>query len=545
MKKYISLFICLLLSLAIFAKDPGGLMKDYVDNPEMPGYGLVKALFQEPIKYHVEETHSAKPKKGVAPEYASEAVLTRGINSKAAVVEGFNIWFAHTKDAIEKAGRREEFADIMPYLSRRVLLKEVSNSDEADMSFKFGTYEDMQRICGGSAGGCHWGVQIVVPYIEYTQAGGDDWDSTDATLVHEIGHFYGLGDDYLGTYNKSPEYSTVGRTGKHLTIMDMGHVMGCDDVDSFINAIDYTLAYKKNWKWSERATRGWKSFCDDNMFAEGKELNKPDTVDKQCIYKFNRSGTVSRKLCPEPFVPGGRRINYTKDGTPMSLEDLDMNISILYHTWFGFEDTKPTVTAEIRELGSNKRLMSLKAERYADDTFVSWDFPYQEDYMGVWNDKEGCHLSRLRDLGVLESEYVTLDSSDWSVVQADYEVRLYSDRNYTGENKSLFTEKKIDADIRASEDPKSGWTCSIGLNGTGKGLKYQGDQLVSVDENVVQQVVDRYHVSPAAIWEAGAQSCSRKRFMSSLNFRDLKDLCRFEYRAEDLYKKWRSDNKGR
>ena len=549
MKKYISLFICLLLSLAVFAKAPGGLKEDYVDNPERPGYGLAKALLQEPIKYYVEETRSAKPKKGVAPDYATEAVLTRGISAQAAVVEGFNKWFSYTKETIEKAGRQAEFADIMPYLSRPVRLEKVSNPDVADMSFVFATYQEMQRLCRGDAAGCHWGVKIVVPYIEYTQAGGDDWESTDATLVHEIGHFYGLGDDYLGTYNKSLEYSTVGRTGKNLTIMDMGHVMGCDDADTFINAIDFTLAYKNNWRWSERAIRGWKSFCDNNRFAEGKELDKPPLVGKQCIYNFKHRGTLDSKLCPEPFVPGNRRLNYTKDGYPMSLEDLDMNISISYHTWFGFKDMKPTVTADIRELGTNKRLITLtaerNAERYADGTFVSWEFPYQEDYIGVWNDEEGCHLSRLRDLGVLETEHVTLDPSNGSVVQADYDVRLYSDRNYTGKNKSLFTEKKIDADIRASEDPKSGWTCSIGLNGTGKGLKYQGDQLVSVDENVVQQVVDRYQVSPAAIWEAGAQSCSRKRFMSSLNFRDLKDLCRFEYRAEDLYKKWRSNNKGR
>ena len=534
MKKYILLIFSLLLSVSGFAKDPSGLLKDYVVNPERPGYGLTKILSGQPIKYMVTEGKKAKPKKGKAPDYASDALLTRGISSRAAVVEGFNRWFIFTKEAIIKSGRQEEFADILPLLSRPVTLQEVTNEEDADMSFEFVSYEEMQDICGGTAGGCQWGVKIILPYIEYTQAEGEDWDSIDVTLVHEIGHFYGLADEYRSAYNKSPEYSTSGRTNKHLSIMDIHEGMGCDDVDGFINAIDFSLAYKKGGKWSDRAIRGWQSFCDNTMFAEGKQLDKPDYIDKQCVFKFGHKGDVSQKICPEPFVFRNRVIRYDEEHFPLTMEDQDLNITVSYHAWFGIPKVKDAVAANVKELNTQKQLLTLEAVRSDYDGFVSWDFPYEEDTIGVWWSNSQCHLGRLRDLGVLESEDAILDATG-KLVGMSYNLHLWPDRNYLGKNQSLFSEKHIDAEITAGEDPKTSWHCNITLENTENALVYNEAGLIAAKGADLQRVADKYRVSVAALKDAGAKSCSRQRFVSSINLKDFKDLCRLTRWLENKF----------
>jgi len=75
-------------------------------------------------------------------------------------------------------------------------------------------------------------------------------------LVHELGHFYGLGDQYReGVENASLTHSTSDRIDGTDSIMSSGYDLRCDDVDGFINLIDFAL-FKRQGSYSARAKQG-------------------------------------------------------------------------------------------------------------------------------------------------------------------------------------------------------------------------------------------------------------------------------------------------
>ena len=90
MKKYTLSFIFIFLWSVGVCASPSGLLENYTNAPETEGYGLVKVLSGQPIRYFVKEGTKGKPKKGKRPQHVSATVLTEGISSRAAILEGLN-----------------------------------------------------------------------------------------------------------------------------------------------------------------------------------------------------------------------------------------------------------------------------------------------------------------------------------------------------------------------------------------------------------------------------------------------------------------------
>ena len=201
------------------------------------------------------------------------------------ITEAFQVWFDDTKAAIEKAGRQDEFKDIMPILDRRLEpLSKASAIAKAKkykipvVRFHFTTENEMHEICGETTacqGKTSYGSKIIAVH-PYTRAKSAFFTKHQIyiQLIHEIGHYYGLADQYRnGAWNADEEYSTgKDRVKDGTSVMASNHSahLTCDDIDGFINLIDFTLSKQKQNEllntekkgWSDRAKRGWASFCN-------------------------------------------------------------------------------------------------------------------------------------------------------------------------------------------------------------------------------------------------------------------------------------------
>ena len=214
-------------------------------------------------------------------------------NLSTMIMESFQVWFDDTKAAIEKSDRWQEFNDIKPILNMHLepLAKANATSIAKQyaiplVSFHFTTQQEMHKICrAATAGACRIKNKIVLinPYTKQKTAA-----YVRGTLVHEIGHWYGLADQYReGAWNADEEYSTGNARVKDKTsVMSGNHSahLACDDVDGFINLIDFTLSKTKGW--SKRAKRGWASFCNGkegykNTYYKMAKPFKPDTKTTQ------------------------------------------------------------------------------------------------------------------------------------------------------------------------------------------------------------------------------------------------------------------------
>ena len=99
------------------------------------------------------------------------------------------------------------------------------------------------------------------------------------TLEHELGHVFGLEDEYLfqkkmdATTNRSRKRAKEKSRGS--SIMDRSESVQCDDVDGLINLID---------SWNEcssaRAQNGWESVCGDGTIYKCGGDKFYDTVEE-------------------------------------------------------------------------------------------------------------------------------------------------------------------------------------------------------------------------------------------------------------------------
>jgi hypothetical protein len=207
----------------------------------------------------------------------------------------FSAWPAQTRARIlQEASRKKEFKDILELLGRPVRFQLLQEPETAEITFDFDdekwaafTFdkEDLSKQKHIRAGNPTF------------FKGTEEADKLPFYLLHEIGHYYGLGDRYQeGIWGNSPTYSTTGDTdGGAIMASSRGTELTCDDVDGFINLLDLTQFLMKG-KWSKRATNGWQSFCGHRkMYVEGKELNRASWFDGTYIYYYNPDGTVKKK----------------------------------------------------------------------------------------------------------------------------------------------------------------------------------------------------------------------------------------------------------
>ena len=330
LKKITALILFLLCSISIFAQIPPsygydkeekpllyipsrdykepqylfGVFNDY-DRAYQTRYGLSQILKTGTVYFSI--TQEGTENKSTQFQNEEENIkneLENALNEEnrknelsSVVKQAFKLWFTETRKAIKEAGREDEFADIIPLLDRSVKPILVDYKPNRNfINFSFTTNARMHNICDNSArdvvaGACFDRATKEIffpnPFTEelfYTRKAlmGYLRTTTVPTLAHEIGHYYGLVDQYANFGNASSVYSTSDRYLKGSSMMGTAPEILCDDVDGFINLIDITLSKQNGW--SQRAKNGWASFCNGKNVPHYTQ----DVTYKDTFYKMGR-----------------------------------------------------------------------------------------------------------------------------------------------------------------------------------------------------------------------------------------------------------------
>ncbi len=314
-----------------------GVVDDYENDFEE--YALYKVIKNEPINYYLEYSDTAQATKfddTNSEEFRKKLIQQLSEEEKNAelqglVQKGFDTWLKDTKKMINADGRTQEFADILPFLSRpTVKLKRVYNKNKADISIYFDNPKEIEKECSGRSG-CFLNKKMIIltnPYFNSKDSYEDSKKIALSVITHEIGHYYALADQYEDTYDTSLVHSTFNRMYSDSIDAIMGGswntVLSCDDVDGFINLIDLTLAIKNNKIFSARAKKGWASFCNgkkdsqgkkyqDEFYREAKLIKKPNYTRGYCLYKYDKDGNVAQENCMDPFDFTNNELFYSKN----------------------------------------------------------------------------------------------------------------------------------------------------------------------------------------------------------------------------------------
>ena len=200
--------------------------------------------------------------------------------------------------------RKDEFADILEALPRRIELQVINpNGEDCDKvmkgkydlrikslgNLKYGSVLQQLSHTRGTAASIK-GVYDKDPTIwRLSLPGNDDYTSSelaeqeamrtnsifvsvyaldynmDRVARHEMGHFFGLADQYEDKKNMNKVRSLL-RTepdevvfGGLPSVMAKSATLTCDDLEGFINAVDFIWGMEG--KNSPRVQNGWKSLC--------------------------------------------------------------------------------------------------------------------------------------------------------------------------------------------------------------------------------------------------------------------------------------------
>lgn len=203
----------------------------------------------------------------------------------------FDAWPQQTLEQIDKAARQKDLKDIVHLLKPRRMPYTRVAADQADIVFNFINYKGAAFYYDRNDLTKQKNIRLPNPaYFGTTEEA-----KLPNFLLHEIGHYYGLGDRYQeGIGGNSPTYSTTGDTdGPAIMASSLADHLTDDDADGFINLIDLTL-FLQQGKFPKRAQRGWKGLSG-KMYARAKELNRSSFYDGRFIYFYNPDGTVHHK----------------------------------------------------------------------------------------------------------------------------------------------------------------------------------------------------------------------------------------------------------
>ena len=334
---------------------------------------------------------------------AEEALFDKVVST------GFNTWLKDTKQMIINEGREDEFADIMPILSRNVSLEKISNTKEADINIIFANSALIKQICGKSALGCEQTIlgQMIVPNKFSNEK---DSIETQAITTHEIGHFCGLSDQYKDVYSryvntKNLNYTPY-RIGNKDSLMaaEKNPNLACDDVDGFINLIDLTLYLinkqentlfeneEEDIYWSKRAQKGWASFCN------GKKNGRGGFFIEEFYKKAKLDHFELPKGAKDPF---SSIYDMEKDYQEDSFFIIDEENKFLY----SFD--------HIIEYGViNKEVSLMRLTDGLSLTLYKYEKRYDKNGYLIWKSK----LSDDEHIKIIDKEKCIIDSSDSTII---------------------------------------------------------------------------------------------------------------------------------
>jgi hypothetical protein len=350
------LIIAVIASVYTHALD-WGVFDDYLGNSNK--YALYKIINNIPIKYaileedipaFVQNTSSKNTELNKLNTTLSGEQRQKGLQK--IIEKSFNVWIGDTSDTraeINKTGREQEFNDIKNLISKKIILQKVSDKKDADIVFVFIAKENITKKCSQkTAVACIQVrqepkiVYLQNPYIEDRTSSDQRWKDILSDSIHEVGHYLALGDQYEDFNDTSLVYSTSDRIGKNNSIMAAQNTtnLQCDDIDGLINIIDITLAINNDGRFSNRATKGWASFCNgksgfkDTFYRKAKVQNKAPVIRNGNAYNFNAEGSFTKKTKLFPFDFTDKEISYGEGferDLVYNVEDKKNNISYAFY----------------------------------------------------------------------------------------------------------------------------------------------------------------------------------------------------------------------
>lgn len=368
MKKYIKLFLFIFL-FSFFSSLPltaaqWGIKEDY-ERPRVQKTLLEKLLSGDTIYYLLEQQEGNLP---LTPE---ERKFQTDLLSQA-----INAWPTHVLQQIEKSGRAEEFADILPLLQKKARLEETSVHKDADIQLLLATSEHLEKLCSEDAEGCIlFEKLIVIPRAISYASGTNNYEKLLSILIHEVGHSLGLADQYYqgAEQNASATHSSSNRIDSYDAIMSYADSLACDDVDGFINLMDLTLKNRYG-SFNERAQKGWKSFCDDTVYKNAKVLNRKKYTIGNRSYEYDEEGNIKHTKYQLPFF------YHEKPLTPLQNNRYLMEV---WHEYWTLQIGEKEITFKNGE-------HFLTAERTTDASGVTWRFPFLEESGAVSLTEKNC-----------------------------------------------------------------------------------------------------------------------------------------------------------
>jgi len=212
-----------------------------------------------------------------------------------------NAWTSHARAMVEKAGRGKEFRDSLPQYPVKLTfvraqeyvkngsVQSVIPMDDAGNNCDLLVIYDLDycpmptnsggffrskpwpQICLGGAGR---NLMRDFQYYDFVANGGQKiydtlkyqkfYDTSLSTVMHEMGHAFGLGDQYdAGLWNNDVLYSTI--KPRNSIMNSVSPVLTCDDLDGIVS-----LFYRVKGQ-----SKTFKSFCHDGLIIkDGKPVLK-------------------------------------------------------------------------------------------------------------------------------------------------------------------------------------------------------------------------------------------------------------------------------
>ena len=349
MKRYFYMFFMLCgFALNGFGASPSAELDNFDDGNNYTMQGLYPIMKAKPIKYAYEVIPSEQVQifeKTDDPLKKQIAQQTAQNNYKEIIEKNLKAWPLQTADFIKKAGRTEEFADLLPLLTNAKIEK-VDSREQADIYFVFSDMAYIHAFPGGN-GACGLTsdfsspvqINILDPNLKISKSADicydgfkSAYDLTDKVSLHEIGHYYALAEQY-DTSNASVLYSDSDRINRD-SIMGASYSkqLTCDDVDGFIKIADRTF-YKINGKYNARANKGWHSFCNDGtIYKQGKVQNRTPFYSDWKIYSYDANGDILTITDKYPFIFSDTDIivRDEKTGLIQKIIDTTNNVYTLY-----------------------------------------------------------------------------------------------------------------------------------------------------------------------------------------------------------------------
>ncbi len=180
------------------------------------------------------------------------------------LINNLHMWPAETLRQIRQSHREKEFADIIPLLQRNVRTMKVDRSTPYDIFFSFDPILPSRGVYRHKT----HEISVRTDLRSYFKK----------ISLHEIGHYYGMADQYESARvhaNTNHSSDPNLEAGSIMNSFEQTDFMTCDDVDGFINLIDFRLAQRQG-HFSERATRGWTSLCPNskNLYRQAYTVNR-------------------------------------------------------------------------------------------------------------------------------------------------------------------------------------------------------------------------------------------------------------------------------